>query len=201
MDEVSLREDIPVRDVIPPSPYEMFAPLRNSRDRRVNTFDQWPTDSPVSINDLVNEGFCYMGIIDKVQCTHCGGVLSGWEEGDNVKDEHARHFPSCSLVKQRTDPSYLHNQDDVQPLPADAVQSITNPNVMNVRTNYAGEEFNQQYQRVDPAVPRNPIQPKYPEYALEIKRFQSFKGWPSQMKQKPDVLVKAGFFYMGMWNL
>ena len=41
--------------------------------------------------------------------------------------------------------------------------------------------------------------PKYREYSFEQTRFASFTGWPSQMKQKPEVLAQAGFFYLGMY--
>ncbi|XP_046551212.1 E3 ubiquitin-protein ligase XIAP-like [Haliotis rubra] len=40
-------------------------------------------------------------------------------------------------------------------------------------------------------------QPKYPQYALESTRLRSFNVWPSQMKQKPADLAKAGLFYLG----
>lgn len=35
----------------------------------------------------------------------------------------------------------------------------------------------------------------YPEFAIETMRLRSFEDWPKMMKQKPDVMSDAGFFY------
>lgn len=39
--------------------------------------------------------------------------------------------------------------------------------------------------------------PEYPEYAIEAARLRSFAEWPRHMKQKPQQLAEAGFFYIG----
>lgn len=36
---------------------------------------------------------------------------------------------------------------------------------------------------------------EFPEFALESKRLKSFIQWPSSMKQRPEQLSEAGFFY------
>lgn len=38
---------------------------------------------------------------------------------------------------------------------------------------------------------------EFREYALESKRLESFTHWPKALKQKPDQLADAGFFYTG----
>lgn len=38
--------------------------------------------------------------------------------------------------------------------------------------------------------------PKYPQYAEETVRLESFEDWPVQLKQTPIELVKAGLFYV-----
>ncbi|XP_062128953.1 death-associated inhibitor of apoptosis 1 [Drosophila sulfurigaster albostrigata] len=40
--------------------------------------------------------------------------------------------------------------------------------------------------------------PEYPEYAIETARLRSFEDWPRNMKQKPQQLAEAGFFYTGV---
>lgn len=37
--------------------------------------------------------------------------------------------------------------------------------------------------------------PEFPEYAIEMARLRSFEEWPKTMKQKPEQLSDAGFFY------
>lgn len=38
---------------------------------------------------------------------------------------------------------------------------------------------------------------EYPEFVLESKRLESFSHWPISLKQKPEQLSDAGFFYTG----
>lgn len=40
--------------------------------------------------------------------------------------------------------------------------------------------------------------PEYAEYAIETARLRSFEDWPRNMKQKPQQLAEAGFFYTGV---
>ena len=37
----------------------------------------------------------------------------------------------------------------------------------------------------------------YPKFKLESQRIASFKNWPKALKQKPEDLADAGFFYTG----
>ncbi|KAL3882668.1 hypothetical protein ACJMK2_028985 [Sinanodonta woodiana] len=40
--------------------------------------------------------------------------------------------------------------------------------------------------------------PKYPYYSMLTSRLESFRGWPSYVKQKPTDLAVAGFYYVGV---
>ncbi|XP_016970888.2 death-associated inhibitor of apoptosis 1 isoform X2 [Drosophila rhopaloa] len=40
--------------------------------------------------------------------------------------------------------------------------------------------------------------PEYPEYAVESTRLRTFEAWPRNLKQKPQQLAEAGFFYTGV---
>uniref|UniRef100_A0A182NKN3 RING-type domain-containing protein n=1 Tax=Anopheles dirus TaxID=7168 RepID=A0A182NKN3_9DIPT len=39
--------------------------------------------------------------------------------------------------------------------------------------------------------------PEYPNYAIEADRLKTYEEWPTSMKQKPQQLSDAGFFYTG----
>lgn len=39
---------------------------------------------------------------------------------------------------------------------------------------------------------------EFPSYAVEPRRLRTFQDWPKAMKQKPEQLADAGFFYTGM---
>uniref|UniRef100_H2Z959 RING-type domain-containing protein n=1 Tax=Ciona savignyi TaxID=51511 RepID=H2Z959_CIOSA len=69
--------------------------LRKESDR-MKTFEVWPAQNrTVSSVHLAQSGFFYFGNLDRVQCFSCGGVLRNWNYGDNVNNEHRRHFPHC----------------------------------------------------------------------------------------------------------
>ena len=72
-------------------------------ERRLASFNHvnWPTDVPVSIDELARNGFYYTGVNDCVSCIWCRGYLRNWTPGDTALNEHRRHFPDCDFVKQR----------------------------------------------------------------------------------------------------
>lgn len=39
--------------------------------------------------------------------------------------------------------------------------------------------------------------PQRPEYATYEKRLQTFRGWPKNLNQTPEMLAEAGFYYGG----
>ncbi|XP_052898330.1 death-associated inhibitor of apoptosis 1 [Anopheles moucheti] len=39
--------------------------------------------------------------------------------------------------------------------------------------------------------------PEYPNYAIEADRLKTYEDWPTSLKQKPQQLSDAGFFYTG----
>lgn len=184
---------VPSMDIIPQSPYERLAPLRNDYNKRLRTFDhRWPQGVPVLPQDLAQDGFYYTGLDDKVQCTHCGGILSGWCEGDVVALEHRQHFPNCPWVRHGRQLQNGH----VANAPPSNVGDLSGFSVGH--TVPTGENFNFRYQQTlgptdEPGVTR----PKFHIYSLESARKASFKGWPTQITQRPEVLTKAGFFYLG----
>ncbi len=66
-----------------------------SEEERLQTFQNWPTDAPVSPAELARAGFHYLGYGDTVQCFCCDGILRHWVHGDTPRGEHERHFPAC----------------------------------------------------------------------------------------------------------
>lgn len=190
-------------DYIPESPYERMRPLREDFNLRLNTFSNFPRNSPVKPLDLVRDYFYYIGIEDKCQCTHCGGVLGGWMPGDDVHREHRKHFPDCPYMQQCL--QNPHPIISLQPLNQSDVSQEYNSGQSH------GHNFGHQHQsssgapvamettvsQETPADKPGVTRPKYREYSLEQTRLSSYTGWPSQMKQKPENLSKAGFFYLG----
>lgn len=65
---------------------------------RLKTFTDWPRNAAVSKDALVKNGFIYLHSKDRVQCVFCRGVLSDWEIGDIVENEHKTHCPECRFA-------------------------------------------------------------------------------------------------------
>lgn len=41
------------------------------------------------------------------------------------------------------------------------------------------------------------LSPNHPTFALVDRRLATYKDWPPGMPIKPEVLAKAGFYYLG----
>ncbi|XP_013070198.2 uncharacterized protein LOC106057518 [Biomphalaria glabrata] len=67
---------------------------------RLRSFDNWPRDHHIKVNDLVEAGFYYAGFGDCARCFYCGGGLRNWDDQDDVFVEHARWFPKCGFIRQ-----------------------------------------------------------------------------------------------------
>ena len=84
------REDIAPQ----PQPYEGY----KQEHKRLETYNDWPNNAPVNKTDLARNGFIYLHINDRVQCVFCRGILSSWEPGDVIEDEHRKHCPECPFA-------------------------------------------------------------------------------------------------------
>lgn len=186
-------------DVIPEHPLERLRPLRVESNRR-KTFNDWSGNFPIKPEDLIRDGFYYMGMSDKVQCAYCGGVLSGFEHGDKVHEEHARHFPKCphlnDIESDDAKPQDVFNdiEEDAAPRsdPGDdaAPQDPNQPDCSQpflfgntVRSN---------------ASPQRVPELKHPKYSTYQSRLESYEGWPENHFLKPQDLAAANLFYKGV---
>lgn len=147
----------------------------NTFFQRLKTFESWPIPSIVSPEKLAKAGFYYLLHEDVVQCEYCKGVLSNWKSGDDPDKEHRIHFPKCDfyLHQDADDTLYLNN---VKLMPGTTL-SLTE---LGIQTHAA---------------------PKQPHHATYEERLRTFYGWPENLKQTPEILARAGFFYTGLRDL
>ncbi|XP_059141214.1 uncharacterized protein LOC131929045 [Physella acuta] len=68
--------------------------------KRIESFDGWPADCPVSSLDVARSGLHFLGYSDCGKCFFCGGALRNWTLGDDPFVEHARWYPKCSYIRQ-----------------------------------------------------------------------------------------------------
>ncbi|XP_017270511.1 baculoviral IAP repeat-containing protein 7 isoform X2 [Kryptolebias marmoratus] len=151
-------------------------PQMRGEGERLQTFQSWPADAPVTSGDLAKAGFFFLGPGDEVQCFCCGGILRHWVRGDHPDAEHKRHFPTCSFIQGLAVGNI--------PLQAGSSDSVDG-------------QLLSQLQRMTMDDQGTAGQAVYPEMEAEDSRLTSFHNWPTEASVQPDVLARAGFFYTG----
>ncbi|KAL7300585.1 hypothetical protein TKK_0006578 [Trichogramma kaykai] len=137
---------------------------------RLNTFENWPYSDKIAPERLARSGFFYTQEGDMVECAYCRGVILKWEPGDDPDTEHIKNFPHCDFQLRREE--NLDLSCNIQFMPG---------------TTSSFAELGVQYHTA----------PKQPKHATYEGRLNTFTGWPTHKRQKPDMLADAGFYYVG----
>ena len=66
---------------------------------REQTFENWPTQISQKPKDLIQNGFFYTGVGDKVMCFYCNVTLKQWEKDACIDTEHLKWEPNCLFAK------------------------------------------------------------------------------------------------------
>lgn len=140
-------------------------------EERVKTFDKWPLTF-LSPELLARNGFYYLGRGDEVRCAFCKVEIMRWVEGDDPAKDHKRWAPQCPFLRKNAGAG--GGTDGAE----------------------AGAASGRDECGARPAAPRMPG-PVHANYATVAARLASFKDWPRCMRQKPQELAEAGFFYTG----
>lgn len=171
---------------------------------RLKTFENWPVNF-IDKNQLALLGFYYRNQSDLVKCFFCGVEIGVWEEGDDILTDHIRWAPRCELING-TD---THNIPINATLLKEVLQRVpVGVNDANTSLNTTSEgsiddwsqdqrgvgDVSRENQSATSATPAI-LKPKYPEYAVEINRIESYKQAPSIIKMKALELSDAGFYY------
>ncbi|XP_078579679.1 baculoviral IAP repeat-containing protein 7-like [Branchiostoma floridae x Branchiostoma japonicum] len=175
----------------------------NTELHRVHTFFGWPEGTPVRPERLAKLGFFYLGVRDKVECAFCGGVLHQWEEGDDPKTEHQRHYPHCPFIRNCATSNVPLDNPATPNVPQDSPDSCTEQQSSGQWRNFAQQDstVEQQSERrghiesEPPPPPGGTDHPKHPELSSEEDRLSTFFRWPLYSPISPRKLAQAGFYY------
>ncbi|KAL0830583.1 hypothetical protein ABMA28_002732 [Loxostege sticticalis] len=144
-------------------------------DKRLKTFEKWPLTF-LSPEKLASNGFYYLGRGDEVRCAFCKVEIMRWEEGDDPAVDHQRWAPQCPFLRKQASSS--NGTVDAAPTNGrDECGVYAPPPAANASVRMPG--------------------PVHPQYASEAARLRTFNDWPRCMRQKPEDLAEAGFFYTG----
>ena len=177
--------------------------MRRDTSLRQSLFDSWPQDAAIRPAELINDGFYYMGMSDKVQC---GAVLSGWRKHDNVHQEYGRRFRRCPSLHDEIE---FDGFDDDNETDGDVSFSDVSDSYNNVADSYDvldfGEPINNAYEFGKLNVKHDTVKPEIKtikvynsNYSVYSERLGSFKNWPINHSLKPKDLTSAMLYYKGL---
>ncbi|MDD7805837.1 MAG: RING-HC finger protein [Endozoicomonas sp. (ex Botrylloides leachii)] len=159
---------------------------------RYQTFATWPCyPAPMLPIDLAEEGFFYLGNLDRAQCAFCSGILRNWAANDVVQEQHSRHFGNCSMHKgdsrnQPLEPN-IRNQN-LQELTAKIEAIKHNDKQYNILTELEKRKLSECLSL------NNPTSPHMQHYQTRQATFND--SWPTRIKATKEQIAKAGFFYL-----
>ncbi|AJD09274.1 inhibitor of apoptosis protein 3 [Condylorrhiza vestigialis mutiple nucleopolyhedrovirus] len=125
---------------------------------------------PVSFlepSQMAANGFYYLGRADEVRCAFCKVEIMRWLEGDDPAADHKRWAPQCPFMQQNRTVATVI-QSPVQIVSKDECK-----------------------------LSRKMSGPVHPKYGTKSARLETFVDWPLSLKQKPEQLAEAGFYYTG----
>lgn len=154
--------------------------LKTEIDRRRSFVDNDWKNQHVQFNDLALLGLYFFKKPDVVKCYFCNVDLSEFEANDNIFKEHLKFSPNCPLLRRRKTTNV--------PLDAGELDKILPP------ASYDECGSTRRKSSVKDTV-------AYPDYRIPSKRMNSFGSWPVGIKQKPENLSDAGFFYNGQSDI
>lgn len=183
----------------PPSPSNLN--LKSEADR-YKTFESWPV-SFIDKHKLAAAGFYYINRDDIVRCAFCEVEVGNWEEGDDPMRDHRRWQPSCPFLLRMPVGNIPLSNNSTEAPPGRVVPrsyDICGPYELDVRPNSAPENAvgNSSNESSLEKLGINQTRgPAYTMYATSETRLKSFSTWPISLKQRPEKLCEAGFFYTG----
>lgn len=191
--------------------FASYDSLRFEKER-LETFIDWPVDW-LKPYDLAHDGFYYLRTADHCACVFCRGIVGAWEEGDTPRGEHQRHFPHCPFIRgqpvgniplaqseilSKLNPSTATTATIQKPKKAMSIDVCGTPKHMpGSYAESSGPPKKGTMNFEGMGLPQH-SGPKRKDFLTYDSRVASFVRWPELVKQKPEELAEAGFFYCGL---
>ena len=178
----------PSKKETPPQALAKDSAFLRFEKNRLESFKSWPAGHPIPPPALARAGFFYVGNDDRVRCVFCELILKDWDAGDNPLDEHKNKNPKCKFVLGLD----VNNVPITSNYPEGGHRVPMNQTVVSSAASGSRPRTEMEQLGI------NTQRPKYPNYAIESARLQSFNKWPRNKHQTSDDLSNAGFFYAGL---
>lgn len=82
-------------------------PSYSSKEKRLETFVEWPESTHQSPETLSEAGFFYTQKDDRVICFSCGGGIFKWEKEDDPWEQHALWYAECIYLRQNRKVNFI----------------------------------------------------------------------------------------------
>ena len=166
---------------------------------RLETFIEWPIPF-ISPKDLAASGFIYLRTHDHCACIFCRGIVGMWEIGDIPKIEHVRHFHHCPFITGKTVGNIPINhsiildkmliEGEESPILSYKYEHSLSDPISNIFTKGNTNNY-------DTTGLKKYSGPKKKQFITLISRINSYENWPERIKQTPEEMANAGFYYTG----
>jgi hypothetical protein len=156
--------------------------LLKEEDRLATFVNNGWANSYVNSEDLARLGFYFFKKHDIVKCIFCYVSIGEFETGDTALREHQKWSPNCPLIRRRS--------TDNIPINGVLLDQILPPQSYDI----CGFTKVRRKSKIEEMI-------KHPEFKLMTQRIKSFETWPVGIKQRPQELAEAGFFYSGQSDL
>lgn len=170
---------------------------------RVCTFRNYPSEDKPFRLLFSTAGMYYASDRDEVVCYSCGLRKAGWKETDIPIDVHKQIRPSCKfLVNNSAVNVPIPELENSQLLKFKSLEDLldSSESAPTQQTDISGGSHGNfdlntsqspQYRYFVPP-------PKHPQYAVQSVRLGTFKGWPTNIPQTPQIMAECGYYYAGM---
>ncbi|KAK3596602.1 hypothetical protein CHS0354_035879 [Potamilus streckersoni] len=154
---------------------------------RKASFATWQQFVLFSTDVLARAGFYCIGEGTIVRCFFCGTELVNLSPNDDPLLEHIRKLPSCGYLRRNLGPRRI----------AEYQARIRNGHIDSPQTHEVPSRVTSR----NPGPWSSSDHIRSPQYQAYSVRLASFARWPSDIRQRPEQVADAGFYYTGLQDV
>ncbi|XP_046986426.1 baculoviral IAP repeat-containing protein 7-like [Schistocerca americana] len=169
--------------------------IYKSEVERLKTFRNWSV-SFIDKEKLAAAGFVYYWGSDGVKCAFCHAEIGHWVRGDDPFQEHKKWSPTCPFVSG-FDVGNVPIDESTLPFRPQKNRACDTCGIFGMDAPAPGELMGGLSETMEKLGIAYSSKPLWPEFVTIDSRLKTYENWPISMKQKPETLSEAGFFYTG----
>ncbi|KAL3883081.1 hypothetical protein ACJMK2_029374, partial [Sinanodonta woodiana] len=165
-------------------------PMYEQCSSRVASYATWRQFELFDIAALAQAGLYNIGERTVVRCFFCAIELSNLSHLDDPILEHIRKSPSCGYLRRKLGPDGI----------AGYQERMRNGTQQSQGANGAAANASVVTSR-NPGQWSSSDRIRSPQYQAYSVRLASFARWPNDIRQRPELVADAGFYYTGLQDV